>query len=259
MQHTWEPMWKCRSCRQSVMPRAASWRTTATISRGRSPNLAFSPEVDPQWPSWRVDSFARTPSTGRTPIRCATRSNTPSSCRIRHPSVIPFVIPYVSLICLTNGNSRAWRIDQLNIGYLPRSVQGMLQMHWTILPRSLLRIACTQGIPASVNCRCFEPWKHAVMAGGWEKHLELFQDDNGLNTQPPALHHLSHAPRTSISAHPSPARPFWIFQKAFCCTWIYCGSANEFFSVNLGQWGRAGERELLSPARYSLGPCSHCR
>jgi hypothetical protein len=47
---TCEPMWKCSSCRRPSMPRASSSSTTATISRARSPNLALSPDVVPQWP-----------------------------------------------------------------------------------------------------------------------------------------------------------------------------------------------------------------
>ena len=47
---TCEPAWKCSSCRQSSIPRAARASTRATISAGRRPNLALSPDVEPLHP-----------------------------------------------------------------------------------------------------------------------------------------------------------------------------------------------------------------
>ena len=60
-----EPMWKCRSCRQSSMPSRAGARPRVTISPVVRPNFERSPVDSTHLPAPLVERRARTPITGR--------------------------------------------------------------------------------------------------------------------------------------------------------------------------------------------------
>ena len=62
-----EPMWKCRSCRQSSIPSARSRSTAATISAVVRPNFERSPVDSTHLPAPFVERRARTPMRGRMP------------------------------------------------------------------------------------------------------------------------------------------------------------------------------------------------
>ena len=62
-----EPMWKCRSCRQSSLPSVRSRSTASTISAVVRPNFERSPVDSTHLPAPRVDSRARMPMSGSMP------------------------------------------------------------------------------------------------------------------------------------------------------------------------------------------------
>ena len=86
-----DPMWKCRSCRQSSMSRSARRSTTVMISELVRPNFARSPAESAQRPTPFAVSFARTPMSGRRPV-CSDTLRMMSSSSMRS-SVTMTVLP----------------------------------------------------------------------------------------------------------------------------------------------------------------------
>ena len=62
-----EPMWKCRSCRQSSIPTPRSFSTVSTSSEVVSPNFERSPVDSTHLPAPRVERRALTPMIGLMP------------------------------------------------------------------------------------------------------------------------------------------------------------------------------------------------
>uniref|UniRef100_A0A0A9D5G1 SPE1 n=1 Tax=Arundo donax TaxID=35708 RepID=A0A0A9D5G1_ARUDO len=72
---------------------ALSLVTTDSICAALRPNLPFSPDVEPKWPACLVRSFARMPTTGRTPRRrlASTTISSSSSCSSTMTVLSPMV------------------------------------------------------------------------------------------------------------------------------------------------------------------------